>query len=395
MPEHLPAAVVATYALAAAGCVIGYAPLLSLLLPLKLEAIAGIDAYAVLAACGVAGATAAGLANIAFGWLGDRSAMRGHGRRGWAVAGSVATALSFAGIVVAREPATIVASIVLFQIAINAVLAQVGALIAEEVPAVQKGTATALLTLGNPVAAAVSALVVAVVAGEGARLAIVAALMTACVAPLLLARSRPLPPAAAASVGPTRARVATRRDLAAAWAARLLMQIASCAVGLYLLFYVEALAVTRSEAPAIVARLLVVGTVLPVPVALVLGRWSDRIGRRTPFLTVTAVLAALALAGMAAADAWTTGAIAYVVFASANAIFLALNTGHAMLLMPDGTRRGRDLGLLNLANTIPQVVAPLLAWWWTAAGGFGTALSVLAVLTLLAGLLPPIVGEGR
>lgn len=389
MPERLPAAAVGTYALAAAGGVIGYAPLLSLLLPLKLEALAGIDRYAVLAACGVAGATAAALANIAFGWLGDRSAVRGRGRRGWLLGGTVATALSFAGIALARQPATIVASIVMFQIAINAVLAQVGALIAEEVPAAQKGMAASLLTLGNPVAAAASVLVVAVATGEGARLAIVALLMMGCVVPLMLARTRALvAPVAAAPV-----RTAMRRRLAVAWAARLLVQVAACGVGLYLLFYLERLAIGRDEAPAIVARLLVIAAVVPVPVAIVLGRWSDRIGRRTPFLTATAGLATLGLAGMAAAGSWIVGAVSYVVFAGAAAVFLALNTGHAMLLMPDGARRGRDLGLLNLANTIPQVVAPLLAWWWTTASGFAAALSVLAILTLIAGLLPLMVDE--
>lgn len=387
--ERLPVSLMLLYGLAAAGGVIGYVPLLTLLLPIRLEGFSDAVRYGVLAACGVAGAVAAGLANIGFGWLGDRSVARGRGRRGWLLAGAVATVLSFGIFLTVRDAAAIVVAIVLFQIAINAMLAQVGALIAEEIPAAQKGTAAALLTLGAPFAAGASAIVVAAAVTEGARLAIVAMLMTGCIVPLLLAGTRRIVPVAA----PATARVAMRRDLALAWAARLLMQIAGSGVGLYLFFYFEGLSGGQGDMAAAVARLLFVATLVPVPIALVLGRWSDRIGRRKPFLAGTALLATLGLAGMAIAPSWTTGAIAYVAFASGVAAFVALNTGHAMLLLPDSAKRGRDLGLLNLANTIPQIVAPVLAWGAGPANGFGTALAIMAAVTLLAGGLPLLVGD--
>lgn len=388
--ERLPVSLMLLYGLAAAGGVIGYVPLLTLLLPIRLEGFAEAVRYGVLAACGVAGAVAAGLANIAFGWLGDRSVARGRGRRGWLLAGAVTTMLSFGIFLTVRDAAAIVVAVVLFQIAINAMLAQVGALIAEEIPTAQKGTAAALLTLGGPLAAGASAVVVAAAATEVWRLAIVATLMTGCIVPLLLAGTRRIAPVAA----PATVRVAMRRDLAVAWAARLLMQIAGSGVGLYLFFYFEGLSGGRGDMAAAIARLLFVATLVPVPIALVLGRWSDRIGRRKPFLAGTALLATLGLAGMGIASSWTMGAIAYVTFASGVAAFVALNTGHAMLLLPDGAKRGRDLGLLNLANTIPQIVAPVLAWGAGPANGFGTALAIMAAVTLLAGGLPLLVGDG-
>lgn len=382
--NRLPVLRVLLYGLASAGGVIGYLPLLTLLLPMKLAGFPEDTRYGLLALCGVAGAIVAGLANIAFGWLGDRSVARGRGRRGWLVSGTFATVLSFAIIVVVRHPVAILTAVVLFQIAINAVLAQVGALIAEEVPAAQKGTAAALLTLGNPLAAGASAIVVVAAATEGWRLAIVAGLMTACLLPLTLVRT----PRIASDAAPASVRTAMRRDLMVAWAARLLMQIAGSGVGLYLFFYFERFGRAGDDMAAPVARLLFVATIVPVPLALALGRWSDRLARRRPFLAATAVLATLGVAGMAVATSWTVAAVAYVAFASGVAAFIALNTGHAMLLLPDGARRGRDLGLLNLANTLPQVVAPLLAWWSGPANGFGTALSIMAAITLLAGILP-------
>lgn len=387
--EQLPASVLMIYALAAVGGVVGYVPLLTLLLPIKVEMLGDAERYDVLAWCGVAGAIAAGLANIAFGRLGDRAVARGGGRRGWLLSGGIMTAASFVGVLLAHDAATIVAAIVLFQIAINAVLAQVGAVIAEEIPATQKGVIGALLTLGAPIAAGVSALVVTVVDEEGWRLTVVAVTMAACILPLALVGARH---PASADV-PSSARTAMRRDLAIAWTARLFVQIAASGVGLYLLFYFQTLIGERTEAPMMVARLLAVAAVVPVPVALLLGRWSDRTARRKPVLAGAAMLATIGLLGMAAAGSWTAGAISYVGFASGVAIFLALNTSHVMLLLPDAARRGRDLGILNLANTLPQIVASLLAWWSTTAHGFGTAMVALAMLMLVAGVLPLMVGE--
>ena len=390
-PERMSAPAIAVYAVAAVGGVIGYLPLLTLLLPIKVGAL-GEAGYDVLAWCGVAGALAAAAANIAFGWAGDRSVARGGGRRGWLVAGAALTTASFAGIAAARDAAGIVAGIVFFQVAVNMLLAQVTALIAEEVPAAQKGTIAALLTLGTPLASVATAVAIAVAAGEGARLAIVAMLMTGCVLPLALAPPRRRVPVAAAPA--TTEPRSDRRDLAIAGVARLLMQVAISAVGLYLLFYFQGLAGIGDRAPATVAWLLIVASVVPVPAAFLCGRLSDRTGRPTPFVVGSALVAAAGLAGMATASAWTIAAACYVAFATGSTVFLALNIGQAMLLLPDSAWRGRDLGILNLANTLPQIVASPLALWATRAHGLSAMMAIMAVLALAAGALPRWIDRG-
>ncbi|WP_019515590.1 MFS transporter [Sphingomonas sp. Mn802worker] len=384
------------YALASTGGIIGYTPLLTLLLPLKLTAFAPDARYALLAWCSVAGALAAGFANIAFGWLGDRSVALGGGRRGWMIAGLLATAASFAGIAVAHSGAAIVTAVIAFQVALNMLLAQVSALIAEEVPSTQKNTAAALLTLGAPLAAAASALVVSVAEHEGARLALVAGLMTAGVAPLLFRSPDRIASATSAEPDATHAPLA----LAVAWTTRLLVQIANSGVGLCLFLYLARVIGSAGDAPAIVARLLVIATMVPVPLALMLGRWSDRVGHRERFLAATAIVATAGLVGMAVLGrgtsigwipgGWIGAAACYVVFATGVSIFQALNIGHAMLLLPTSSGAGRSLGVLNLANTLPQVVAPLLALSVTA-NDFTTLFGVFAALTLAAALLPAFV----
>lgn len=372
------------YALANAGGVIGYLPLLTLLLAIKVEALAGEARVDLLTATVIAGAIAASTSNILFGWLSDRSVARG-GRRGWMVGGLIATIAAYAAIAVADSPATVIGAIVLFQVALNAVLAPLVAVMADEIPDSQKSTTGGLLSLGYPVASGVLALVVGIPAlGETGRLMIVIAVAAICLTPLILSRAHPLP-----IVDPPRTAVAMRRhDLAVAWCARLLFQIAGCVLQLYLLYYFESIVPDgpRDELAAHVGNLLTLSFIAPLPIALLFGRLSDRLDRRKPFLIAAAIVTAIGLAGMAAAHSWVAGAIGFACYTIGYSVFLPLQVAFSMQLLPDPRHRGRDLGLFNLTNTLPSLLGPLLTWWLASPRDFTVVMAMLAVLVLCAGL---------
>ena len=147
--------------LAHAGGVVAYLPLVTLLLPMRVEALAHLAKIDLLTAAVLVGGVTASVSNILFGWLSDLSVARGGGRRPWVVAGLIALAASYPALVLARNPVELVAAVALAQVAINAVLAPLFAIIAEEVPAARKGLAGGLLALGNPVAAGFSVLLLA------------------------------------------------------------------------------------------------------------------------------------------------------------------------------------------------------------------------------------------
>jgi MFS family permease len=371
--ERRSTAFLLIYALANAGGVIGYLPLLTLLLAIKVEALAGEARVDLLTATVIAGSIAASASNILFGWLSDRSVARGGGRRGWMVGGLIATIATYAAIAVAHSPATIIAAIVLFQVALNAVLAPLVAVMADEIPDSQKGTTGGLLSLGYPVASGVLALVVGIPAlSETGRLMIVIAIAALCLTPLILSRA-----------------VAIRRhDLAAAWLARLLFQVAGCVLQLYLLYYFESIVpdVPRDELAARVGNLLTLSFIAPLPIALLFGRLSDWLDRRKPFLIAAVGVAAVGLAGMAAAHSWTAGALGFACYTIGYSVFLPLQTAFSMQLLPDPRHRGRDLGLFNLTNTLPSLLGPLLTWWLASPRDFAAVMAMLAMLVLCAGL---------
>lgn len=378
-------AFVLIFALANVGAVLSYLPLLTLLLPLKIEGMAGGAHIGLFTTAIVTGGIAASISNIAFGWASDWTRRRGIGRRIWVAGGLIATALAYVGIALADGPTTVVVAVVLFQIAINIWFAPMFAIMAEEIADRQKGIASGWLAIGSPLASAFSALVVLNVAfGEAARLSIIVAAVVACTVPLLLTRVRQMVPDAA----PTPVAIASRRDLAIAWAARMAVQVAGVVLSLYLLYYFESLAPAgrRADIASDVGRLLTIAYAIPVPIALLVGRMSDRIGRRKPFLLGAAAVAAAGLGAMALAQHWSVSAIGYGLYAAGSAVFLALHSGFSMQLLPDPDHRGRDLGILNLTNTLPNIVGPMLAWMLATPRDFAGLMLVLAVLTLAGGV---------
>lgn len=373
-----------TYAFANMGGTIGYLPLLTFLLPARIERIAPAMRLDLLTAAAVVGALAASVSNIAFGWISDRYLAAGRNRRQCLAVGIALTALSYPGLIVASSPGGMLVAVAVFQIAINALLAPLAAIMADEVPDERKGFAAGLLALAVPGAWALTAGLVNIDGPDDTvRLAVIPVLAAALIAPLLLTRAPQAPSAAA----PSADRPHLPLDLASAWLARLLVQIAGIVLSLYLLYYAESLApgASRTGMASRVGWLLASASAAALPLAMMVGQASDRSRRRKPFLVAAAGVAAAGLAVMALARSWPVAAIGIALQTAGAAVFLALHTGFAMQLLPDRSRHGYDLGWFNLTNTLPSIIGALLAWWLATPSDFSGLMMVLALLTLAGG----------
>ncbi|TPG56466.1 MFS transporter [Sphingomonas glacialis] len=370
-------------ALGYAGCVVAYLPLLTLLLPLRIEQIAGEARFGVLATAMIAGAAMASVSGIVFGWLSDLSLERGGGRRAWIAAGLVATIVSYLGIAGARTPEMLVVAVMVFQVSLNIALAPLVALLAEESLDRQKGLLSGLLAGAQPLGAVMGPLLATwTTPALGLRLGVIAIVAIVCLAPLLALSARPAAQAVERRV------VVSSRDMAIAWISRLMVQISGNVLFAYLLFFMEQVAApaARSAVPAQVGGLIFMANLVPLPLALVFGRWSDRSGRRKPFLMAAVALDVVGLVVMACATDLTAAAIGFGLFSIGWTTFLTLQIGFVMQLLPNPRRRGRDLGLINLSNTVPVLIGPALAWWLATPRSFATLFFALAALSLLGGL---------
>jgi predicted MFS family arabinose efflux permease len=78
---------------------------------------------------------------------------------------------------------------------------------------------------------------------------------------------------------------------------------------------------------------------------------------------------------------------AYAIFGIASSIFLAQHSAQTLRVLPRADRRGRDLGLFNLTNTIPSLIMPWFALTLVPYFGFSSLFLVLAALSVITGLL--------
>lgn len=369
------------YALAWAGGTIGYVPLLSILLPVQVADLAGktagVDWLAYIA---LIGAIAASLAGILFGYLSD---VTGN-RRGWIAAGLVLSCALLLVIGQMTSLAGIVAAIVAWQLGLNMMLGPLAAWAGDVVPDDRKGLLGGLMAFAPGLGALAGALVtIPGLAGGQGRLGLVALLVAVCVVPVLLHG----PPAGAAPVPaetvaePTRARGRAVRM----WLARLAVQVAEATLFAYLFFWLVSLDGSVSDNRT--ARLFSAILLVSAPLALLVGRWSDRTGRPIAPLQACALISALGLIGMAFAPDLTGAMFAYGLFGVSSAVFLALHSAQTLRILPRADRRGRDLGLFNLANTVPSLVMPWLTMAIVPAAGYPALFVLLAVLAGLSGLL--------
>src|SRR3546814_7428166 len=77
----------------------------------------------------------------------------------------------------------------------------------------------------------------------------------------------------------------------------------------------------------------------------------------------------------------------YLVFGVATTVFLSLHSSQTLRILPRSDRRGRDLGIFNLTNTVPSLIMPWLTISLVPGFGFDALFLLLAGLTMIAMLL--------
>ena len=371
------------YALAWAGGSVSYVPFLTVWLPVRITQLTGTSDVSWLAYSTFIGAVAASLANIGFGLASDLT----RSRRPWVAAGLIVTLVMFAVIAAVDTPVALIGAVLVWQIGLNMMLAPLAAWAGDRVPDSHKGMLGGL-TAFAPAAGAFAGMLVTLpgLASPSGRLAIIALLVAALFAPLLIAGGTSgASLSEAPQVQAAHRSAAERRTMGVMWLARLGIQIAEAALFVYLLFYFRSINPHFADSDA--ARLFGTVLILSVPIALLCGRWMDRSARPVAVLGICAIIAAAGLALMAAATHLLVALTGYVIFGIGSAVFLALHSGQTLRVLYNSARRGRNLGLFNLTNTIPSLIVPWLTLMLVPQFGFTPLIWLLAAISLAAALL--------
>ncbi|KOV40443.1 MFS transporter [Streptomyces sp. H021] len=369
----------------------------SVLLPTQVAAIAPADKVAVLGVIGGVSSIFATAFNPIAGALSDRSGRRNP----WILGGALASLAGLAFLGSVTTALLVGIGWCLVQATMNIYQAAVTAIVPDRVPAARRGTASALVGLGLPIGGTVGVLVASQTAEHLRTGYLVFGAIIAAAALLLTGFFRDTPrsgPAADAQPVPVRAQLAAflsslaDHDFRWAFIGRALMVLGYFSVVGYQLYILgDHIALPAGLTPPAAMAVLTPVSMVAMAVSTVLGGLlSDRWNRRKVFVGVSAALAGLVMVVPVVSPTWT----GMLVFSALNGLafgcFMAVDTALVTLVLPRAEDAARDMGVLNIANAGPQIIAPFVASAVvTALGGYtplflvGGALSLIGALAIL------------
>ncbi|GAB3973854.1 MFS transporter [Streptomyces sparsus] len=335
---------------------------------IRVAEVAPEDKEAVLGLVLGVGAVFALIANPLAGRLSDRTRSRYGRRRPWLLGGAAGGVLGLAVIALVPSVVALVLGWALVQTAFNAVYAALMATIPDQVPPADRGKASG--AVGTSVTAAVlaGAAVAALVPDVRAKLLLPAVLTVALVGwfAATLRDTRPQGPPQPFSAREFWSSFAfdpvRHPDFGWAWLTKFLVVFGGVAPMTYLVYYVPfRLGLSTAEAAGTVAALIALNFSLQSLTAVAGGWISDRHGRRKPFVIASGLVVAVGLAILAAAPDLTWLVVALVVMGIGGGLFYAVDLALITEVLPDQDNPAKDLGVVNIANALPQSLMPMIA----------------------------------
>ncbi len=334
-----------------------------------------------------------------FGQLSDRTTSRWGMRRPWLLGGLL---VGLIGLVILSMSASIPMMLLgwcITQLGFSALNAALAALLIDHVPELQRGKVSGLVGMCQAVGVVTGVFLVQLVGTSVALMFLVPGALAAAtvIALSLVLRDRRLDPADRSRydfrafarsfwVNPLR-----HRAFGWAWLGRFLMMTGFAILQTYQVYYLsDQLGFDAAAIPGLVLQSTLLLTAAVVVSSVGCGWLSDRLRRRKIFVLGSAALYGVAMIVVATAQTWETFLIGIVIGGLALGTYLAVDLALVAQVLPNGgATAAKDLGVFNIANAVPQMVAPAIAPLFLAIGSGGnyTALFIGAAAFSLLGAL--------
>jgi MFS family permease len=367
------------------------------LLPEQIKAIDPAHKEAMLGWVTGLGALAAVIVNPLAGALSDRTTWHrrlgrlGGRRHPWTLVGGV---LGGGALVLLATQHTILGVALAWiaaQACFNTMLASLTAAVPDRVPVLQRGAVSGWVGIPQVFGLVLGvALVTLVVTGVAAGYVAVAVVVVLFTLPFVLSTpDDPLPAERRPAFSLRRFWISPREhpDFAWTFAARFLVFLGNALGTLYLLYFLTD-RVHYADPQTGLLILILVYTAALTATSIVAGRRSDRTGKRKVFVAASGVMMAVAAVMLALAPRWPVAVAASAVMGGGYGIYLAVDNALVTQVLPAIRDRAKDLGVVNIASSAPQVLAPTMAAPIVRSlGGYPTLYLLTAVVTLLGGVL--------
>lgn len=368
---------------------------LQVLLPEQIGRVVPADKETVLAWVTGVGATMALIATPLAGALSDRTTGRLGRRRPWVLAGAT---LGCAGLVVLGGQESVLGVLLgwsLVQTALSCLNATLLAAVPDHVPRNQRGAVSGWIGIPQSAGVVAAVVLVTMVVTEIAPGYTLIGVLTLVLA-LPFALLAPDPPLPRAARPPWRGLlrglwVSPRRypDFGWAFLTRFLIGTGNAMFILYLLYFLrDAVGYEElfpgSDATDGLLTLILVYTAAVVATTVVAGLISDRIGRRRVMVAFAGVVMGVPAFMVALSPTWPTLLVCAVVLGVGFGVFLSVDNALVTEVLPSAEGRAKDLGIVNIASSGPQVIAPALAGPIVVhLGGYPVLYTVCGLVSLL------------
>ena len=362
--------------LANAGTVITLIPVLAVLIPAQVTQIDPLHTPNSLALVLTLGATGALVGNPLAGALSDRTTSSLGRRRPWLLIGMLGTCLGLALLANSRTIPFLAAAWVMVQFFGNILLSAYGAILPDRVPAHQRGTTQAIIGLSSPIAIILSDLLFTQAPNMRAAYYPIIAVQL-ILTPLFIGLYREpqlpkgiLPPfrwgSFLASFWVSPRKFPTFGLLWLMWL--LVWTGYNLGTGGFFFLYVKN--ITRYETIFIghpvkegIAILQMLQIAVGVPLMMAAGILSDRTRQRKHFVLTGTLWMVVGLALLIGFSSWPMVLVASVTIGAGFWVFYSLGLAMITQVLPSASNRGKDLGVINIASTLPQIIMP-----WVGAG---------------------------
>jgi MFS family permease len=368
---------------------------LQVLLPKQIESIDPNNKEVMLALVTGIGALAAVFANPLAGALSDRTTSRFGRRHPWTLGGAVLGAIALAALAMQQTILGVVIGWVAAQVCLNAMLAALTAAIPDRVPVAQRGEVSGWVGIPQVLGLVLGVLLVTAVVHttESGYFVVAGSLVLLSLAFVLRTNDDPLA-REHRQVRGFRSMVRgfwvsprAYPDFGWAWITRFLVQLGSAFGVLYLYYYLKD-GVRYPNPDRGLLILVLVYTAALMFTTVIAGVLSDRLGRRKLFVIVSGVVGGAAGVMLAMSQTFQTAIWAAGILGAGYGVYAAVDAALITQVLPAARDRAKDLGVVNIANSAPQVLAPAIAAPIVhSAGGYPLLYAITAAVTVIGALL--------
>ena len=377
-----------------------YLNIIILVLPLQLSILDPANKVTALTTITAIGALFGIMGVPVIGALSDRTTSRFGRRRPWFLFGTLLCVVGLLALMHAQTVFVLLIAWCAFQIFFSAINAPLYAIIPDNVPANQRGVVSSTFGLGLSVGVVLGTIIFGQIIKNysGSYLVMIIVIVVVFLPFAFFLRDKVLPkdylPPFHLSTFMKSFWISPRTypDFAWAWLTRF-FPFLGYTIGSTLLFYYIQDAVKYQQVfPGQTAlqgtsMFYLVSTIFLVVSTIVGGILSDRLQRRKVFVISSLILLGISLLLLGFFPVWQMVLIASAVLGLGFGTYLSVDMALVTFLLPKAENRGKDLGVIFMAQALAQLVAPVMAGIIVNGTHSYTVLFLVSAIIVFSGIL--------